>query len=240
MNSLHTYSLFYMAVNRYYFNPIPFMDAVGKIMGRVDSRLKLICLQCLHSAQGSMGAWELLFINWTLQPITRYLSKNLLLYTYLLPGHIKRCICQSTLQNKQDSGQCDYFPLLILSVANEFDSCLHLPGQVHYIDCFDRSIQCLSHTFHTVSPFAHWTNWFSNTFVVSVQAFFSMLIFSVSASCKQEYHVYEWWKYDCWWHLADKYLCMKFTLLTCSCKKCHVGCSQAPISHVDPGVGHPL
>ncbi len=52
------------------------MDTVGKIRGDVDSGIKLIHLQCLHSAQGRVGVRELLFINWTLQPITRYLSKN--------------------------------------------------------------------------------------------------------------------------------------------------------------------
>lgn len=31
------------------------MDTVGKITGGVDSRVKRICLQCLHSAQGSVG-----------------------------------------------------------------------------------------------------------------------------------------------------------------------------------------
>lgn len=44
------------------------MDTMGQISG-VDSGFKLICRQC---DQGS--------VNWTLQPISRYLRKNGLLY----------------------------------------------------------------------------------------------------------------------------------------------------------------
>ena len=50
-----------MVVNGYYFNPITFMDTVGKIRGGVDSGVKLICLHCLHSAQGSVGVRAALY-----------------------------------------------------------------------------------------------------------------------------------------------------------------------------------